>query len=58
MEFCPECGSQLIRTEGCMLCPCCGWSACNCAACNGLGKGDEDVQSEDRAETGEKTVSA
>ena len=45
MEFCPECGAQLIHVEACVICPCCGYSACNCAACNGLEeKGAEDVQ--------------
>ena len=45
MEFCPEpdCGAQLIHTEGCMMCACCGWSACDCAVCNGLEKGAENV---------------
>lgn len=39
MEFCPECGSQLIYAEGSMFCPCCGYSACCCAGCNGSEKG-------------------
>lgn len=38
MEFCPECGGQVIFTEGCLFCPACGWSACNCEACNGTRK--------------------
>gem|GEM_PF-6041102 len=25
---CPECGAALVRTEGCMLCRCCGYSPC------------------------------
>jgi ribonucleoside-diphosphate reductase alpha chain len=25
---CPECGSPLIVSEGCMTCPVCGWSKC------------------------------
>lgn len=25
---CPECGSQLIYSEGCLKCPNCGWSKC------------------------------
>ena len=45
MEFCHDCGSQMIHTEGCALCPCCGYSACGCEFCSGLGKGVEDVQS-------------
>jgi uncharacterized Zn finger protein (UPF0148 family) len=28
VEFCPECGCQLIHQEGCSLCPCCGYSEC------------------------------
>ncbi len=27
-EKCPKCGSKLIRSEGCVKCPSCGWSAC------------------------------
>ena len=28
-ESCPECGTgPLVHTEGCLLCLCCGWSAC------------------------------
>ena len=27
-DNCPECGFLLIRSEGCVLCPDCGWSAC------------------------------
>lgn len=42
-DFCPDCGAQLIHTEGCMMCACCGWSACDCALCNGMGKGAENV---------------
>ncbi len=26
---CPECGSPLIVSEGCMTCPVCGWSKCD-----------------------------
>jgi len=26
--MCPECGSALMRQEGCRKCPSCGWSAC------------------------------
>jgi len=33
--FCPECGSQLIHQSGCEMCACCGWSACDCALCQG-----------------------
>lgn len=40
-EFCPECGSQVIHQEGCEMCACCGWSACECSLCNG--KEDSDV---------------
>ena len=27
-EFCPEegCGFQVVRAEGCVYCPACGWS--------------------------------
>jgi rubrerythrin len=25
---CPECGSQIILSEGCAFCPSCGWSPC------------------------------
>jgi len=30
-EFCPEedCGFQVVRAEGCVYCPACGWSECN-----------------------------
>ena len=49
MEFCPECGSQLVQTDDYDLCPCCGYYACGCLACNPLDKGDCDVQSEDSA---------
>lgn len=28
MQFCPDCGCQLIHQEGCALCPYCGYSAC------------------------------
>ena len=27
-KFCPDCGCQLLHTEGCLLCPHCGWSEC------------------------------
>jgi len=27
-DRCPICGAKLIREEGCMKCPSCGWSAC------------------------------
>ncbi len=27
-ELCPQCGTPLIRSEGCKKCPACGWSAC------------------------------
>jgi len=26
--YCPECGAKLIRKDGCVTCPICGWSAC------------------------------
>lgn len=26
--ICPVCNAKLIHTEGCLLCPVCGWSAC------------------------------
>lgn len=42
MEFCPECGSQLISAKGCIMCTCCGWSECECSSCNG--KEEFDVQ--------------
>ena len=35
MEFCPECGSQLIPTSDYKLCPYCGYSTCCCTNCNG-----------------------
>ena len=35
MDFCPDCGSQLLHLEGCLFCPCCGYSACSCEVCNG-----------------------
>ena len=35
MEFCPDCGAQLIHAEGCVMCSCCGWSRCECSACSG-----------------------
>lgn len=35
MEFCPDCGAQIIHAEGCVMCACCGWSLCECSACNG-----------------------
>jgi len=35
MEFCPDCGAQIIHAEGCVVCACCGWSMCECSACNG-----------------------
>lgn len=57
MEFCVECGSQLIHAEGCVLCPACGWSMCNCCACNGKEE-FSDVQSKDRAKTDKEVVSA
>lgn len=28
-ETCPECGSNLIRENGCIHCPSCGWSRCS-----------------------------
>ena len=34
MKFCSECGSQMIHTETCYLCPCCGETRCSCATCN------------------------
>lgn len=55
MDFCPECGSQLLYVKDCVLCPCCGYSMCDC---DGLKKGEEDVQPGNRARTGEKTVFA
>lgn len=27
-ENCPECGTPLIRQDGCEMCPICGYSAC------------------------------
>lgn len=27
-DVCPECGAKLIREEGCIHCPKCGWSKC------------------------------
>jgi len=26
---CPDCESALMRSEGCLSCPACGWSACS-----------------------------
>ncbi len=43
MEFCPDCGAQLIHAEGCVMCSCCGWSRCECSACSG--KEEKVVQS-------------
>lgn len=34
-EFCPDCGAQVVHQESCEMCPCCGWSLCECNACNG-----------------------
>ncbi len=25
---CPDCGSQIVPSEGCAFCPSCGWSPC------------------------------
>lgn len=57
MEFCPECCSQILHVEGCNLCPCCGYSSCNCGICNGKEE-FSDVQSKDRASSSEKIVPA
>ena len=27
-DICPECGAALVREEGCIHCPKCGWSKC------------------------------
>jgi len=27
-DICPECGSELVRTGGCVHCLNCGWSPC------------------------------
>ncbi len=27
-ETCPDCGSQIVPSEGCAFCPSCGWSPC------------------------------
>ena len=35
MEFCPDCGAQVVHAEGCAMCPCCGYSLCECYFCNG-----------------------
>ncbi len=35
MEFCPDCGAQIIHAEGCEMCACCGWSKCSCNVCTG-----------------------
>ena len=56
MEFCPECGSQLIYLENSLLCPCCSYSICCCEDCNGSKKGVENVQSKNRTETDQKVV--
>lgn len=40
-SFCPDCGNQLIHQDGCLFCPNCGYSKCECCACNGLGKSEE-----------------
>ena len=29
MTDCPECKTDLVKQEGCVLCPDCGWSACS-----------------------------
>jgi ribonucleoside-diphosphate reductase alpha chain len=28
-EFCPECGGELVKEEGCIHCPACGWGKCS-----------------------------
>jgi DNA-directed RNA polymerase subunit M/transcription elongation factor TFIIS len=33
MEFCPECGGQMIRQSGCIYCSSCGYSICLCSEC-------------------------
>jgi hypothetical protein len=44
MEYCPDCGSQVLHIEGCNLCPCCGWSACGCGIYCEKRKPEEDAQ--------------
>ena len=34
MEFCPVCEAQLIKSGDSILCSCCGYSRCECCACN------------------------
>jgi len=29
LEVCPECGTPLVKKEGCVICPNCGWSTCS-----------------------------
>lgn len=28
LDICPECGTPLVKKEGCVVCPNCGWSTC------------------------------
>ena len=58
MEFCPECEAQLIHAEGCMFCPCCGYSKCACADCNGQEKGVLNVQPEITRENSNDSLQA
>ena len=29
LKYCPECGCELKRSEGCVSCPQCGWGLCS-----------------------------
>ena len=35
MEFCPECGYQVVYVDGNAVCPACGFSGCGCSCCSG-----------------------
>ena len=44
-EFCPEegCGFQIVRAEGCVYCPACGWSECDYVQNSFTNKKEEDL---------------
>jgi hypothetical protein len=33
MEFCPECGCQLLHTDNSAICTYCGHFSCECSEC-------------------------